>query len=331
MSLNLKLTVAMISYNDEKIIAECLESIKEQTYDQSLISIYIVDGGSTDSTVKIALGYGAKVLSRPDLRDRPDVRVGIALSTPKDDLILIFSADNRFSDKETLKGMVSAFDDEDIVGCHTFQYGYRKSDPILSRYFALIGGNDPIAVELGKADRAPLDKKKWHSFGYAQETKNFFHVQFEPNIKKIPTLGANGFIFRGYLNNKSEYLESGLHIDMCTDFILKGHNKFSFYKDGQIVHFINTTLLQFIQRRLAFRLMYSSVKTKRLYSVFDASEILSLIIVILKSITFIQPVVRSTRGFIVLRDPAWFIHPFILPIFILGYGLQIIRNLLKKL
>ena len=327
---SLKITVAMISYNDERLIGDCLSSIRMQTYDQALISILVVDGGSTDSTVQIAHDYGAEILSRPDLQCRPDIRVGIALTSPKTDLILVFSADNRFDSKTTLEGMVGAFVDEDVVGCQTFHYAYRRADPVLSRYFALIGGNDPIAVELGKADRAPLDMKKWHSFGHVEETKNFFHVKFNKNLREIPTLGANGFLFRGYLNKGCQYMERGLHIDMCADLILNGHNKFSFYKCGEIVHLIGVSWPQFIRRRLAFRSMYSPEVTARIYSIFHASELLMLIMVTLKSVTLILPLTRAVRGFWVVRDPAWFIHPIVLLVFIFAYGMHVVKSFLKR-
>ncbi|SNZ03694.1 Glycosyltransferase involved in cell wall bisynthesis [Persephonella hydrogeniphila] len=52
----LPLSVALISYNEEENIGKTLESIKDIASE-----IIVVDSGSTDKTVEIAKGYGAKV------------------------------------------------------------------------------------------------------------------------------------------------------------------------------------------------------------------------------------------------------------------------------
>ena len=52
-------SVVIPTYNSEKTLHKCLTSIKNQTYKN--IEIIIVDGGSTDETVEIAMSFGAKV------------------------------------------------------------------------------------------------------------------------------------------------------------------------------------------------------------------------------------------------------------------------------
>ncbi len=52
------LSVALATYNEEDVLAKCLESIASWVDE-----IVIVDGGSTDKTVEIAERYKAKVIS----------------------------------------------------------------------------------------------------------------------------------------------------------------------------------------------------------------------------------------------------------------------------
>lgn len=56
----IKLSVVIITYNEEKNIARCLTSIKEVADD-----IVVVDSYSTDETKNIALSYGARVIEHP--------------------------------------------------------------------------------------------------------------------------------------------------------------------------------------------------------------------------------------------------------------------------
>ena len=53
----LKLSVALAVYNESSNIASCLTSVRDIADE-----IVVVDGGSTDDTVKIAKSFGAKVI-----------------------------------------------------------------------------------------------------------------------------------------------------------------------------------------------------------------------------------------------------------------------------
>src|SRR3989339_1347961 len=158
------ISVCMLSYNDDAILGDCLKSIRGQDYPQDKIEILMLDGGSTDGTERIAKEYNAVFVSRPDLKSNVSERGEILYTLPKSDLVMAFSADNRFLESDCLDSMVEALSNPEIVACETLKYGLRGSDPVLSRYFALIGGVDPIAIGLGKADRMPHDVNTWESF-----------------------------------------------------------------------------------------------------------------------------------------------------------------------
>ena len=329
--LDFTVTVSMISFNDEGILDECLSSIRSQDYNQKLINILVIDGGSTDNTLEIAKKYGATVVSRPDLKDKAYIRGGMAFTTPETDLILFFSADNRLQELDTLSRMVETFLDEDIVGCETLRYGYRKADPAISRYFALIGGADPIAVGLGKADRGPHDSKNWHLSDEAEDCGSYYKVKFTDDIEKIPTLGANGFLFRRELVKKTNLAVHATHTDLCVDWIQQGYNQFAFVKNRHVIHFINVTLISFIKRRLHYEQMYSNKKINRIYSVFQKNkDAPRLLYITFTYFTFLIPVIRAIKGCLSVRDPAWFLHPVMCFLFVLSYSLHFIRNGLRE-
>lgn len=54
-------SVIITTKNEEENIANCLESIKQQTYPQEKIEIIVVDNNSVDKTKEIALKYTDKV------------------------------------------------------------------------------------------------------------------------------------------------------------------------------------------------------------------------------------------------------------------------------
>ena len=68
-------SVIIPTYNSEKTIAQCLESIKNQTYPN--IEIIVVDGGSKDRTVEISKEMEASVYIVPDSKMSDATNFGI--------------------------------------------------------------------------------------------------------------------------------------------------------------------------------------------------------------------------------------------------------------
>lgn len=321
--------IVMLSYNDELIIEDCLKSIRKQNYPSDMVEILLVDGGSTDKTIEIAKQYSAKTIIRKDLKDEPSIRGEIGAAFPKTDLVMTFSADNRFKEKDCLEKMIAPFSNSNIVAVETLKYGYNANDPILSKYFALIGGCDPIAIGLGKADRMPHDTNKWRSFGDSIETDEYFLVKFNDDVSKLPTLGANGCIIRKGMLDKVGFKNS-LHTETCIKLIRKGYNKFAFVKNRHIVHYINIPIKKFILRRLKWARDYSSDNMEREYSVFHKKDFFKLVWIILTYSTFIFPFIRSIRGFYKKPDVAWFLHPLVCFLFVFSYSVFYIDKMFKK-
>lgn len=57
----LMISVVIPAINEEKFLPECLESIRNQDY-KGRYEIVVVDNGSTDSTVRIAKRFGARIV-----------------------------------------------------------------------------------------------------------------------------------------------------------------------------------------------------------------------------------------------------------------------------
>lgn len=57
-------SVVMPAHNEEQYIAECLQSLKSQSYPPDKFEIIVVDNNSTDRTAEIAASFGAIVLHK---------------------------------------------------------------------------------------------------------------------------------------------------------------------------------------------------------------------------------------------------------------------------
>lgn len=107
---NKNISVVLATFNEEKNLGDCLESVKDITDD-----IVIVDGTSTDKTVEVAKKYGARVVVT---RNYPIFHINKqkAIDMAKHQWILQLDADERVS-KPLAKEIIALvnMDDEEIV------------------------------------------------------------------------------------------------------------------------------------------------------------------------------------------------------------------------
>jgi|SaaInlLV_10m_DNA_2_1039722.scaffolds.fasta_scaffold24090_1 glycosyltransferase involved in cell wall biosynthesis len=85
------LSIALAVYNEEGTLGDCLVSIREIANE-----IIIVDGSSSDNTVKIAAEYGARVITEPN-RTNFHINKQIAIDACVNPWILQLDADERVS------------------------------------------------------------------------------------------------------------------------------------------------------------------------------------------------------------------------------------------
>lgn len=68
--MNPKISVIIPTYNEEKLIGKCLMALKAQDMQKNLFEVILVDGNSTDNTVKIASEYNIRIIK---LKNTPTI------------------------------------------------------------------------------------------------------------------------------------------------------------------------------------------------------------------------------------------------------------------
>ncbi|MEM2953533.1 MAG: glycosyltransferase [Candidatus Bathyarchaeia archaeon] len=107
-----KVSIIVATLNNEKTIGECLKSIFELKYPKELLEVIVVDGGSRDSTLKIAQNYPAKIVVRP--LNAP-AAYNYAISHLESEVIGIIDADAKL-EKEWLNKLVAHLKDPQVGG-----------------------------------------------------------------------------------------------------------------------------------------------------------------------------------------------------------------------
>ncbi|OGD85658.1 hypothetical protein A2Z23_00090 [Candidatus Curtissbacteria bacterium RBG_16_39_7] len=87
-----KISVVIPAYNEERYLADCLESLKIQDF-KGRFEIIVVDNGSTDKTSQIAKYFGVKVIFTP--RSNPACARQDGFKVAKGEIIATLDADNQ--------------------------------------------------------------------------------------------------------------------------------------------------------------------------------------------------------------------------------------------
>lgn len=320
--------------NAQAVLETCLKSIKKQTVSSKKYEIIIADGGSTDNTLKIAKKYKAKIFKNPLQTAEAGKAVGVKKAIGK--YIALIDSDNILPTKNWLQINIDILEkDSQLVGTEPIRFTYRPQAGFIERYSALIGVNDPYAFVSGVYDRQNYINFKWTGLKIDQiDNHQYIKITLKPNIL-IPTIGANGTIFRSDFlktNLKSDYL---FDIDILSDFLNKTKKPIYFAKVKQgIIHtFCESSIKKFIRkqnRRITDYFYYQNIRQFN-WSQTNKSGILKFI---LYTILIIPMLFDTLRGFFHKPDLAWFFHPLACFITLYLYTINTIKkrlNLLKQL
>jgi glycosyltransferase involved in cell wall biosynthesis len=308
------ISVVIATYNSGRTLDACLKSIREQDYLQKNIEILLGDGGSTDSTRGIAKKYSAKIIAIPREKQKSEFNRGTAFNKATGEYVLILDHDNFLPSTTWLQDMTRPLlENKDVTAVETCYYHYDRSYSAIDRYFALFGTSEPIPYYLKKADRMMQTSKSWNLAGKAKDKGKYFLVTFDKDPRKFPTIGSNGCLMRRETLFTYADIRPDHHypIDVFVDVLEKGFRTYAFVKNSIIHRTGYRGFWQFMDRRKKFvEKYYFEEEKNRRYSVFMKGDEVRLALFVLYSVTVVKPLYDALRGYIRIRDKAWFLHPF---------------------
>ncbi len=312
------------TFNSEKTLHECLRSIRFQSYPEDKYEIIISDAGSTDNTIKIAKKFKANKIVKNPLKTA-EAGKAVAVKHAKGKIIALVDSDNILPTRNWLIKMLEPFEDKEIAGTEPLYYTYRESDAFITRYSALIGANDPLCIYLGNYDRYSFLTNKWTEMPIDIKDKEDY-LKIELNERKIPTIGANGFLFRRELLKDCSIKDYFFDIDVVWELVKSGHAKFAKVKIG-IVHIFSGNIRTFIKkqkRRVKDFLYYNKIKLRK-YPWGSLSK-LRLLKFVLYNVLVIPLLVQSLIGYIRKRDKVWLFHPVACWITLFVYSFSLFKS-----
>ena len=314
------LSVVIPTLNSEKTLAECLAAIRAQSLPRDSYEIVIADAGSSDRTRAIAREYGVETVTDNPLKTGEAGKTA-GIKAAKGDVIALIDSDNILPDSHWFERMLAPFADPDILATEPLEYTCRREDPPLTRYFALLGMNDPICLFTGNYDRISAVTGRWTDLPVPQEDKgDYLKLRLGPTT--LPTIGANGFVFRRSLLDGVKWEPYLFDIDILYDRICRdGTVSVAKVKTG-IVHLYCARFGDFVrkQRRRIRDFLYFAQEKARIYP-WDRQRKTGIILFCLATV-FVLPLLWQTiKGAVRRPDRAWLYHVPVCWITLWVYGL----------
>jgi len=324
----IKVSFVIPTLNSQKVLESCLKSIKKQNFKN--YEILIIDGGSIDQTLSIAKKYHSKIYQNPLKTAEAGKAIGVKHA--QGEYICLIDSDNTLPSENWLKQMLSPFTDKQIIGSEPISFTYRKNSGFIERYSALIGANDPYAFIVGVSDRKNFINNRWTSLKIDQiDQHKYIKIKLKPN-STIPTIGANGTIFRSnFLKNNlsSDYL---FDIDIVSQVLNLTQTPLFFAKVKiSIIHsFCESSIKKFIRKQNRRLSDYFYFQNLRQYN-WTQTNHLGLLKFIFYTILIIPIFIDVFRGFSKKIDFAWFFHPIACWITLIVYSMVYLKYKLGSL
>ena len=109
----MKISLITVTYNSEKYLSDCIESVQKQDYHH--IEHIIVDGNSKDNTVAIIKKYESKItkwISEPDGGMYDAINKGMLMATGE--VIGILNSDDMLASDDVISHIVKTFEQQNV-------------------------------------------------------------------------------------------------------------------------------------------------------------------------------------------------------------------------
>lgn len=290
-----KISIVLPTYQAEKYIRKCLESIAKQSYPKEKLEILVIDGGSTDKTLVIAGEYKVKIINNPD-RDAESGK-SIGVQKAKGEIIALIDADNELVGKNWLEEMVKPLvDDKNIFGAES-PWLLRKKDPLINQYVTLLKIADPLA-------------RRFHPH-MKIENRGSYDVYYL-QLGQTPVVGANGFLWRKkFIKTVNSYKPKFEEVNYIALMLEHGYFVYARVKNVGIYHYYCSSVWEYIKKRVKIGKKFMARKRNGEKTWVDQRTGGNFFLAVLYNLSFILPLMESFRGYRKDKNIAWFYHPFI--------------------
>lgn len=309
------ITIIIATFNSEKVLPRTLIAIRNQSYPQDKFEIFAVDGGSTDSTFKIAEKYGCRIIENPYTDPMNAKKIGYEKANGTYSIVI--DHDEVLENPKSIEEKVTAIIEN--IDCRVVFYsGYKKPKnyPLLNQYISDFG--DPVSCYYYNfpKDYKFLESTLKKNYSVIKETESYYIVSFK-NYKKTPLFEldcAGSLVDTTYMKSiiKNYGIEELAHA--FYRLIEEDFDKMIFLKSDPIVHYSADSLKKYfpkIKWRICNNVHFSEMKAQGMIGRISTtnSKKWKLYLFPLYSITILIPLLQSIYFSFSRKNIAYMLHP----------------------
>lgn len=278
------ISIAIPTFNEERYIGACLDSIYTQDYPKSKIQVIIIDNFSTDNTLNIAKKYPVEILM-DKTKDAQYLKM-LGFRKSRGDYFIFLDADMRFTKNNWIKTMLEPhFADETLVGSFT-DIIPDKHDSIASQYIASFSVyTSPLFLFFSKKIEKTIVEKKG----------DFYICEYTNAI--IPPTGSSLYKRKYLLQAKISEQEKFMELDVLSIMVHKGFRKYAYNPKMGIQHSHIEHVSEIFSKRIRNinRNYMKDIKGRYFLWVdfSDKKSIIKILLWIIYTYTFALPILRG--------------------------------------
>jgi|SRR3989344_320861 len=298
-----KISFVLATYQGEKTIKKCLDSIFSQNYPKKLIEVLILDGGSKDRTLEIAKNYPVKIFhNKKKYSEGKGMGKAQGFNKAKSDYVIFIDQDNVLLSKEWVNNILKPlFEDKDTCISGS-KITVVKDDNIINKYLSLVG-TDPFMTTFSIDGQVSLNKNQF-------EKKNNCLI-LHMNKNKWYIAGSNGYAYRKKdIKNIGGYNQDS---DVVYKFA-KLNKKLAICLNAPLQHLnVLVGLKEFIKKRnyhFKYFVRENSKNRKVKYVPLGLRGKLYFILNYISNLIIIPNLFISIKNMVRDKEPVWLLHSF---------------------
>lgn len=278
------ISITIPTFNEERYIATCLDSIYSQDYPKSKLQVIIIDNFSTDNTLEIAKKYPVEIIM-DKTKDAQYLKM-LGFRKSRGEYFIFMDADSRLANKKWFKTMLEPhLHDDMLVGSFTDIIPDR-TDSLISQYIASFSFyTSPLFQFFSRHVEETIVGKKG----------NFCICEYRDNL--VPPTGSSLYKRKYLLQAKITEQEKFMELDVLAIMVSKGFSKYAYNPSMGIYHShiehvgeifskrirnINRNYMKDIKGRYFLWINFS-----------DKKSIVKILIWIIYTYTFVLPILRG--------------------------------------
>jgi len=289
--------------NASKLLGRCLRSIRKQNYPEESVEIVLADGGSTDSTVRIAKSYGCNVIYNSKKLAEPGIT--LALEKGSGDIEFVMAADNELPRENWIRLMTRPFMEERKIWGSFTQIIPSPDTNSFNKYYSLLHV-EPFTWFIYKEASNP--RLFYKIYKLIKRDNDYIIYDFSPMTHPLVAF-AQGFALRKEFARKKEY-----EYDDILPFIQmveEGH-RIAYVPEAGIYHHHLKSFNDYLKKyqwRIRNSLQGSNTGFAKRRKYMSFYRKFRKYLWMFYSSSFILPLVDGIRWFLKNRDKAWLWHP----------------------